>query len=109
MTDEELIAKLLAYAKDQGGWVDIDDTCEAAADAIARLTRERDEARAEAERVKSDSGYIIGWNAGWDEAHAQLDKFPTMLRKMWSGTEVQKWLNDQRKHVQRAAAKGGAK
>ena len=47
MTDTtDLVARLRSYAKDQGGWHNIDDTCEQAADTIERLTRERDEARA---------------------------------------------------------------
>jgi hypothetical protein len=41
-TTDELVARLRAYAKDQGGWHNIDDTCEEAADAIETLTRERD-------------------------------------------------------------------
>jgi hypothetical protein len=48
MTDTtDLVARLRSYAKDQGGWHNIDDTCEEAADTIERITRERDEARAE--------------------------------------------------------------
>jgi hypothetical protein len=47
-TDQKLDAlpgKLRAYAKDQGGWLDIDDTCEDAADAIAFLRAEREATR----------------------------------------------------------------
>jgi hypothetical protein len=43
MTDEELCKRLRSYAKDQGGWHNIDDTCEEAADRIEALTAERDE------------------------------------------------------------------
>jgi hypothetical protein len=50
MTDEELVERLRSYAKDQGGWHNIDDTCEEAADRIEQLvainealTKERDE------------------------------------------------------------------
>ena len=42
MTDEELVKRLRSYAKDQGGWHNIDDTCEEAADRIEDLTAERD-------------------------------------------------------------------
>jgi hypothetical protein len=38
MTDEELVKRLRSYAKDQGGWHNIDDTCEEAADRIEALT-----------------------------------------------------------------------
>ncbi len=49
MTDtNDLVARLRSYARDQGGWHNIDETCEAAADIVERLTRERDEAREEA-------------------------------------------------------------
>ena len=34
----EMAARLRAYAKDQGGWHNIDDTCEQAADLIDRQT-----------------------------------------------------------------------
>lgn len=50
---------------------------------------------AQVTRVQSDREYIIGWNAGWDEAAEQTLTFPTMLRKMWSGGEVQQWINQQ--------------
>jgi hypothetical protein len=62
---------------------------------IARLTKERDEARAEIADSKLENGYVIGWNSGWDEAFQRL-KFPTMLRKMWSGGDVQRWLDERR-------------
>jgi chromosome segregation ATPase len=42
MTDEELVKRLRSYAKDQGGWHNIDDTCEEAADRIEALTEVRD-------------------------------------------------------------------
>lgn len=61
------------------------------------------ELEAEVARVRSDREYIIGFNAGWDEAAEQTLLFPTMLRKMWSGDEVQKWI-DQRMDELRARA-----
>ena len=33
----DIVERLRAYAKDQGGWHNIDDTCEEAADEIERL------------------------------------------------------------------------
>jgi hypothetical protein len=82
-----------------------------AADAIAalraeneRLVRERDEARIEVADSKLENGYFIGWNSGWDDAFGRM-KFPTMLRKMWSGGEVQAWL-DERKREQSGPVKG---
>jgi len=43
MTDYRALAeRLRAYAKDQGGWHNIDDTCEEAASAILALLEERD-------------------------------------------------------------------
>jgi len=50
MTDEELVKRLRSYAKDQGGWHNIDDTCEEAADRIETLTAEN----ARLERVVED-------------------------------------------------------
>jgi hypothetical protein len=67
----------------------------ALADTIERLTQERDNARAEIADSKLENGYFIGWNSGWDEAFQRL-KFPIMLRKMWSGGEVQRWLDERR-------------
>ena len=49
--------------------------------------------RGEVERIKSDREYIIGFNHGWEEAVAQTLTFPAMLRKMWSGGEVQAWID----------------
>jgi len=60
-------------------------------------------AEGEAERVKSDREYIIGWNDGFAHVHGPL-RFPTMLRKMWSGREVQAWLDAQRIEAAREAA-----
>ena len=50
--------------------------------------------RAEVERVRSDREFVIGWNDGWQEAIKQNLRFPTMLRKMWSGGEVQAWIDE---------------
>lgn len=46
----ELVERLKAYAKDQGGWHNIDDTCEEAAAEITRLTGELSASQA---RVKA--------------------------------------------------------
>ena len=61
---------------------------------ITELQAEVERLRAQVERVTSDREYIIGFNAGWSEAVAQNLQFPTMLRKMWSGGEVQRWIDD---------------
>lgn len=66
------------------------------ADLIARQA-------AELERHASDRQYIVGWNAGFEHVHGPL-RFPTMLRKMWSGGEVQAWLDAQRVEAARQAA-----
>ena len=58
------------------------------AETIAALTKER-------EQHQSEREYIVGWNDGFEHATSETLKFPTMLRKMWSGGEVQKWLDDQ--------------
>ena len=63
---------------------------------LSRLKAERDEAVASVARVQSDREYVIGWNDGFDHALTETIsmKFPAMLRKMWSGGEVQKWLDE---------------
>ena len=65
--------------------------------------------RAEVERVRSDREFIIGWNDGWQEAIKQNLRFPTMLRKMWSGGEVQAWIDKAMAEARAALspAKGG--
>jgi hypothetical protein len=65
-------------------------------DEIDALRARVEELKAEIADGKQENGYIIGWNSGWDEAFARL-KFPTMLRKMWSGGEVQSWLDDRKR------------
>jgi hypothetical protein len=52
MTDEELVKRLRSYAKDQGGWHNIDDTCEEAADRIEALTKERNALRSALNRIR---------------------------------------------------------
>lgn len=82
---------------------DFEKACAAIADAVdakdAEISRLRsciEALNAEIERLKSDREYIIGWNDGFEHALGETIKlqFPTMLRKMWSGAEVQKWLDD---------------
>lgn len=64
--------------------------------------------REDVKRVQSDREYIIGFNAGWDEAiNMNLAPFPTMLRKLWSGHEVQQWIDSQFASA-RALAQGEA-
>lgn len=52
----------------------------------------------------ADLPYVVGWNHGFDHALDETVKlqFPTMIRKMWSADEVQKWI-DQRKTEAHAA------
>jgi hypothetical protein len=54
----------------------------------------------------SDLPYVMGWNSGFDHAVKELFKlkFPTMPRKMWSGSEVQGWIDNQTADLRRAAA-----
>ena len=49
----------------------------------------------ELERLRSDREFVVGFNEGWHAAIEQNFQFPTMLRKMWSGSEVQGWINKQ--------------
>jgi len=74
-----------------------------AADRIEALEAALAKAVAEVERVQSDREYVIGWNAGFEHVNGPL-RFPTMLRKMWSGSEVQVWLDEQRIEAARQAA-----
>jgi len=66
------------------------------------LARELEEANAIIARLTSDREYVVGWNAGFEHVHGPL-RFPTKLRKMWSGSEVQKWLDEQRIEAARTA------
>ena len=65
----DLVARLRSYARDQGGWHNIDETCEAAADIVERLLRERDEARL---RGDVHQGPMQGF-AAIDPATANVD------------------------------------
>jgi hypothetical protein len=69
---------------------------------IARL-------RGEVTRLCCDREYIVGWTAGFDHAVETLAnlQFPTALRKMWSGGEVQDWLNRAVKEARAALKEGG--
>lgn len=67
----------------------------AAESRVSALQAEVERLTGEVKRVQSDREYVIGWNDGWNEAAEQTLTFPTMLRKMWSGGEVQQWINQQ--------------
>ena len=75
MTDTDttdLVARLRSYAKDQGGWHAIDETCEGAADAIERLMKERDMVGGILCVIHRDGGHYIeehGWEKAADDAH----------------------------------------
>lgn len=76
---------------------------------LAALRARAEKAEREADRVREDDGYGIGWNSGFEHAIKETLNlnFPTMLRKMWSGGEVQSWI-DEKVAIARAALKGGA-
>jgi ADP-ribose pyrophosphatase YjhB (NUDIX family) len=63
MTDEELVKRLRSYAKDQGGWHNIDDTCEEAADRIeeleAKLVRSVESDVAALEKILNGRGRVF--------------------------------------------------
>lgn len=50
---DNLVEKLRKYAINQHGWIDIDDTCEAAADEIERLRTQLSLAKAEIDGIHS--------------------------------------------------------
>lgn len=64
-------------------------------DALGLLQAENARLVEELKEHRSDLSYVIGWNAGFEHAFKEDLKFPTMLRKMWSGGEVQRWLDEQ--------------
>lgn len=69
-----------------------------------RLKARVEELEAELNRLNEDLLFVMGWNEGFEHALTETVnwQFPTMLRKMWSGGEVQKWV-DERKVEARAA------
>lgn len=69
---------------------------------LEAATARAENAEAEIVRLTSDRQYITGWNDGFTHVHGEL-RFPTMLRKMWSGGEVQRWLDAQRIEAARVA------
>lgn len=79
-----------------------------AADEIVRLTAENERLRQKIKDLTSDLLFVTGWNAGFEHAiqEALNLKFPAHIRKMWSGDEVQKWI-DHKTSEARAALKEG--
>jgi hypothetical protein len=74
---------------------------------IAELEKERDEANCHAYYILETCMVFSPANFKAHNLEQQAKgieslKFPTMLRKMWSGGDVQKWILEQ------AKAKGGA-
>lgn len=115
-TERALAAKDRELSKARAGYAlvakhnaEIEAEHEETFDKLTTAERERDEAmaalrekeervkalEAEVARVKTDRQFIIGFNDGWDEAIKQNLRFPAMLRKMWSGQEVQRWIDDE--------------
>lgn len=64
--------------------------------ALTACRAEMGGALTEIERIRSDREYVIGWNDGFEHAGTMPAtlQFPVMLRKMWSGGDVQKWIDD---------------
>ena len=52
------------------------------------------EFRSQYKEINSDRLMQLATNA-WNEAQRGQLKFPTSLRKMWTGQEVQEWLDSQ--------------
>ena len=79
-----------------------------AADETTRLRAENERLRQKIKDLTSDLLFVTGWNAGFEHAiqEALNLKFPAHIRKMWSGDEVQKWIDHQTSEA-RAALKGG--
>jgi hypothetical protein len=65
---------------------------------IDRLRTALATAEAALEDIRQDLPYVMGFNAGFDHAMDETlqMQFPTMLRKMWLGGEVQKWLDEKK-------------
>lgn len=64
---------------------------------IAKLEADNARMRMNLTDIKADLPYVMGWGEGFDHAFSETLRFPTMLRKMWSGSEIQSWLDEQRK------------
>jgi hypothetical protein len=79
----------------------------AAREAVPALLARVRELEADLKNIQQDLPYVMGWNAGFDHALKETLKlqFPKMLRKMWSGGEVQKWI-DEAKATARRSLKG---
>lgn len=103
-TPDEMLASLEAHllvVHDALTTADASMTAQAAE--LASLRERLAKAEGEIERLTSDRQYIVGWNDGFAHVNGPL-RFPTMLRKMWSGGEVQAWLDAQRIEAAREAA-----
>jgi len=60
----DIVERLRAYAKDQGGWHNIDETCEEAADRIETLQAELAKAREALEGIVNDARRVDLHNNG---------------------------------------------
>lgn len=67
---KDVVERLLSYAKDQGGWHNIDDTCEEAADLIERQRQalskvEQSEKEARAKALEAAANTAKTWLEDW--------------------------------------------
>ena len=81
----DIVERLRSYAKDQGGWHNIDDTCEEAADAltaaearIAELERERDDAKTGVRRIHREKCELFDARVA---ATARAERLEAALRE----------------------------
>ena len=69
-TNEELVKRLRSYAKDQGGWHNIDDTCEEAADRIEKLEQALKEQSSVSDRLAEQLEQLVAINEAADRIEA---------------------------------------
>lgn len=99
----DIVERLLDYPKFLTA-IPPDTLMREAASTITTLQERVKVLEGEFDEITTDLPYVMGWNHGFNHALRETlnMSFPTMLRKMWSGGEVQKWL-DERIQVARTA------